>query len=87
MACLPTTELTGLTRDAVNSWHHQFQVILDQLKETTYFPGRESHRIDVVPRQHPADAVEYKPDIRQESLWHAPCVCHTIALIGPSTQQ
>jgi hypothetical protein len=38
-------------------------------EKTRYFPGRETHRPDVVPRQHPADVAEYRTDIRQESDW------------------
>jgi hypothetical protein len=58
-ALLPNLDLTALTRDAVYSWGLQSQIILDLQNETRYFPGREAHRLDVVPRQHPADAVEY----------------------------
>jgi hypothetical protein len=66
-AWLSNVDLTALTGDAVYYRRLQSQVVLDRPKETRCFPGREAHRLDVVPSQHPADAVEYRPDIRQES--------------------
>jgi hypothetical protein len=39
MAHLPNVDLTALTADTVYSCCLQSQVILDQLKETRYFPG------------------------------------------------
>jgi hypothetical protein len=66
-AHLPNVDLTTLTRDAVYPHCLQSKVILDQLKETRCFPGREVRRLDVVPRQQSADVVEYRPKIKQES--------------------
>jgi hypothetical protein len=66
MARLPNVDLATFTGDAVYSWCPQSQVVLDRLKETRFFPGREVHRLDVQ-RQHPANEVEYRPDARQES--------------------
>jgi hypothetical protein len=66
-ACLPNVDQTTHTGDAVYSRCLQFQVVLDRLKETGYFAEREARRLDVVLREHRADAVEYQSDIRQES--------------------
>jgi hypothetical protein len=68
-ACLPNVDLTTLTDNAVYYQHLQSHVILDRPKGTRYFPGKEAHRLDVVPRQHPADSVKYRPNIRLESDW------------------
>jgi hypothetical protein len=65
-ACLPNVDLAAFTGDAVYSWCPQSQVILNWLKETRYFPERQVYRLDVVPSQDPANAVEYRPNIRQE---------------------
>jgi hypothetical protein len=66
-ARLPIVNSPALTRDAVYSWRASSVPDRPWPKETTYARGREAHKLDVVPRQHPADAVEYRPDIRQES--------------------
>jgi hypothetical protein len=66
-AHLPDAEMAALMGDAVYSWCPQSQVILDWTKETRYFPGRQAYRLDVVLSQHPANAVEHRPDIGQES--------------------
>jgi hypothetical protein len=34
-----------------------------------YVRGREVHRLDVMSRQHPADAIEYRLDTRQQICW------------------
>jgi hypothetical protein len=62
MARLSNVNLTALEGDAVYSQRFQSHVFLDRPKETGYFPGREIHRLDVMPRQHPSDAVVYRPD-------------------------
>jgi hypothetical protein len=59
--------MAAFTGDAVYPWCPQSQVVLDQPKETRYFPGRQAYRLDVMLRQHPANAVEYRPDIGQEN--------------------
>jgi hypothetical protein len=38
---------------------------LTDRKKLDIFPGREAHGLDDVSRQRPADAVEYRHDIRQ----------------------
>jgi hypothetical protein len=65
-ARVPNVDLSALTADAIYFQRLQPQIVLDWPKEIRYFPGREAHRLDVVPRQHPGDAVDYRPDIRQE---------------------
>jgi hypothetical protein len=65
--CLPDIELTAFTGEAVYFWCLQFQVVLGRPKEASYFPWREAHRLEVVPRQHPAHVIEYQYVIRQES--------------------
>jgi hypothetical protein len=65
-ARLPDVDLAELTGDAVYSCCPQSQVVLDWPKETRYFRGTQAYRL-VVPRQHLANAVEYRPDIGQES--------------------
>jgi hypothetical protein len=62
-AHLPDVDLATFTGDAVYSWCPQSQVVLDWPKETRYFPERQAYRLDVVPSQHPANVVEYRPDI------------------------
>jgi hypothetical protein len=64
-ACLPNVDLAALTKDSVHTWCPKSQVIFDRPEETRHFLGRQAHLVDVVPRQHPADSVEYIPDIRQ----------------------
>jgi hypothetical protein len=49
--------------------HRRCCILLDWPKETRYFPGRQAHRLDVVLSQHPANAVEYRPNIGHESDW------------------
>jgi hypothetical protein len=66
-ARLPHVDLTAFTGEAVYFLYRQFQVILDRPKETRYFPERQAYRLDAVPRQHPDNAVEYRPHVRQES--------------------
>jgi hypothetical protein len=50
-------------KDTVCSRCSQFQVVLDWTKETRDFPRREVNRLDVLPGQHPANAVEGRNDI------------------------
>jgi hypothetical protein len=69
MAPLPNVDLATLTGDDVYSWCPQCHVVLNRPKETTYIPGRQAYKLDVVPRQHPANAIEYRPDIGQENDW------------------
>jgi hypothetical protein len=66
-ARLPDIDLAAFTADAVYSWCPQFQVIIDRAEETGYFPGRQAYRLDVVSSQQPANAVEHRPHIGQES--------------------
>jgi hypothetical protein len=63
----PNADHTALTGNSVYSRRLQSQVVLDRSKETRNVPGRVAHMRDVASRRHPADAVEYQPDIRQES--------------------
>jgi hypothetical protein len=47
---LPNADLTANTVDAVYSPRRlQSQVVFDRQKKTRYFPGREAHRLDVMP--------------------------------------
>jgi hypothetical protein len=43
--------------------------LTDRSELHTVFPGRKTQRLDAVPRQHHADAAEYRLNIRQESDW------------------
>jgi hypothetical protein len=66
-----------LTGDAVYSPRLQSHVVLDRPRDTVCVPGREASRLDDVPRQHPADAVAYRPDIRPRNLprgLHSPTI-------------
>jgi hypothetical protein len=38
------------------------KVIFHRLKETSNFPRQKAHRLDVVPGQHTADAIEGRVD-------------------------
>jgi hypothetical protein len=67
-AHLLTVGLRELTGVAVHYQCHQYQIVLDRLKEFRYFHGREIHRLNV-PRQHPAPGVKYRPDTNQEIHW------------------
>jgi hypothetical protein len=59
-ASLPNVDLATFTGDAVYFWCPQSQVVLYQPKETRHLPGKQAYRLDVVPRQHPANAAEYR---------------------------
>jgi hypothetical protein len=59
MAHLPNVNLAAFTGDDVYSWCPQSYIVLDQPKETRHFLGRQAYRLDVVPRQHLANVVEY----------------------------
>jgi hypothetical protein len=57
-ASLPSVDLTTFTGYAVNVWSLESQVALHVPKGTGNLPQWKAHRIDVVPRQHPADVIE-----------------------------
>jgi hypothetical protein len=58
MVSLPNVNLTTFAGYVVHAWSFQFQVIFHGPKETSNFSRREAHRLDVVPGQHTADAIE-----------------------------
>jgi hypothetical protein len=61
-ASLPNVNLTTFAGYAVHAWNFQSQVVFHRPKETSNFPRREAHRLDVVPGQHTADAIESRVD-------------------------
>jgi hypothetical protein len=61
-ASLPNVNLTTLAGYAVHAWSFQSQVIFHGPKEISNFPRRKAHRLDVVPGQHTADAIEGRVD-------------------------
>jgi hypothetical protein len=61
-ASLPNVNLTTFAGYAVNAWSFQSQVILHGPKETSNFPRREAHRLDVLPGEHTANAIESSVD-------------------------
>jgi hypothetical protein len=61
-ASLPNVNLTTFAGYAVHAWSFQSQVIFHGPKEIGNFPRRKAHRLDVVPGQHTADAIEGRVD-------------------------
>jgi hypothetical protein len=57
MASLPNVNSITFAAYAVHAWSFQSQVVLHGPKQTSNFPRREIHRLDV-PRQHMADTIE-----------------------------
>jgi hypothetical protein len=57
-ASLPNVNLTTSAAYAVDTRSFQSQVIFHGPKESSNFPRRKAHRLDVVPGQHTADAIE-----------------------------
>jgi hypothetical protein len=61
-ASLPNVNLTTLAWYAVHAWSFQSQVIFHGPKKISNFPRWKAHRLDVVPGQHTADAIEGRVD-------------------------
>jgi hypothetical protein len=57
-ASLPNVNLTTFTGYAVHAWSFQYQVVFHGQKETSNISQRKAHRLDVVPGQHTAYAIE-----------------------------
>jgi hypothetical protein len=57
-ASLPNENLTTFAGYAVHTWSFQSQVVFHGPKETSNFPRRKAHRLDIVPGRHTADAIE-----------------------------
>jgi hypothetical protein len=58
LASLPNVNLTTYAGYAVHAWSFQSEVIFHGPKEISSFPQRKAHRLDAVPGQHTADAIE-----------------------------
>jgi hypothetical protein len=57
-ASLPDVNLTTFTQYAVHAWSFQSQVIFHGPKKISNVPRRKAYRLDVMPRQHTANAIE-----------------------------
>jgi hypothetical protein len=57
-ASLPNVNLTIFAGYGVHAWSFHSKVVFHGLKEASNFPRREAHRLDFVPGQHTADAIE-----------------------------
>jgi hypothetical protein len=64
---LSNVNLSAFKGNTVCSQCPQFQVVLEWPKEPSGFPRLEANRLDVLPRQLPANAAEGSPDINQEN--------------------
>jgi hypothetical protein len=53
--------------NTVHAWSLETQAVLHRLKKTEILPSGEAHRLDVVSRQHYANAIEGQADKQQTS--------------------
>jgi hypothetical protein len=58
LASLLNVNLTTFAGYAVHAWSFQYQVIFHGPKEISNFLWRKAHRLDYMPGQHTADAIE-----------------------------
>jgi hypothetical protein len=65
-ASLPNVNLTTFARYAVHAWSFQSQVIFHGPKKISNFPRRKAYRLDVMPGQHMANAIEGCVDKRKK---------------------
>jgi hypothetical protein len=65
-ASLPNVNLTTFTWYAVHTWSFQSQVIFHGPKKISNFPWRKAYRLDVMPGQHTANAIEGSVDKRKK---------------------
>jgi hypothetical protein len=61
-ASLTNINLTTSAAYAVHAWSFKSQVILHGPKKISNFPLRKAHRLDVMPGQHTANAIEGRAD-------------------------
>jgi hypothetical protein len=65
-ASLPNVNLTTFAGYAVHARSFQSQVIFHGPKKINNFPRRKAYRLDVVPGQHTANAIEGRVDKRKK---------------------
>jgi hypothetical protein len=65
-AGVPDLDFTTLAGNGVNTWSREFQVVLGTPKEGGCLRQGQAHRLEVVPGQEPADAVEYRAGVGQK---------------------